>query len=1328
MTSQGRDLICIRCKWINTPDARYCAHCGEPVAPQLIAELQRIFATLTELDERIAAGQGNMSIQTLRDSLRERYLAERSAPPTAGVAAPATTPLPQPAVPAAAAATATVAPIAPIAPMTPPAMAAPAAHGPVFSWRAFIAEQAIAVMAYLGGFLLLIATLTFEVGGWQALPDLAKLAGVLGVYLIFGLLGITLRRTASLRTVSRVYLGVFALMTPLAALAVYRFELQARGFPIAGMICLAAAYAAVVYLALALRTRFVTYAYLGWAALLLSALAIPQWAQISNYWWVAVTNLVALLLLAPRALRRANVARTWLDAVEPSATQISAGAAIISGLLTALFTLSSVGGQSLGTAPSDQYAPIAAAACALIPLAAAWSWAARTFTQLADQEIVAALDWVTAASFALAAAAVATWLRASPSAFTYTITGVALAEGLAAEALRGRIRAGLRLGVQLLAIALAGYAAMLGIGVIGMGPSSVQATYLPMLAACVVGVALALLFALRGSLAGVVPWGLAGGLFLLIGVQIAFLATLPNAALYSKSDLPPDAFTQIPTLNALLTLALVALALGLAAAPTGSRLRRLRGPVEITALGGAIISANYLLGHTRFYSALLLGIFALAVLLVARFERRPIAAGVFEAIFGAIAIVVYISGNLDGLAVAATPLALALAAVALRKALGHAYAIPVFAVSLFATVTAFSQLSNNPAESTAAFSFLSLGLAAWMALAVALPLTLYALMSREQGWMGAPAFVALLSISDARTVWACAALTLALVVVGALLRQLRGRYWEIAWYGAAFAGSGLTVLMATQDAQYPDEFTVGAGLLFVAVAYAIALHERRAWLTPIAIPYALVALIFAGNLSGENVPMIVSLAIGLAFVGLGMAARLLLGRAWAPALYAIAIFGALATATRVAPYPERAGLLEAILLVFAALAFFAAMLEETPWAALAPAAFAALAALVQPDGRALLPLALGLAATAFAISRTRGAAWSLPLYGSAMVAALASVWQGRSQDAGFEVLALVTLALAAWALAALESRPDALLAAFSFAVLAVSAAGTAYGWEAWQATLAFAGLAWLIEASRLGWAALPWLHERGVAWLAGLGRTAEAQAAWRDPRRAGQRISRGAAMLVGLGAVVGGWLAPASFATQSAQTQALAVTLLSLALLLTRIGWGASGWRPALYLAGEALALAISVELRWFGADNPQAWIIAPGSAQIIIGALLPADHRIRPPAWLAQALSVAGALILTLPTLGQSITEPSDWQWRYALLLAVEALALTLLAVGLRNRILALTGSAFVGVAAVRGAIIAVQQNLPVPIVIGVFALLLMGLATWLSLRARRISHTPSP
>ncbi|HEX8994826.1 MAG TPA: zinc ribbon domain-containing protein [Ktedonobacterales bacterium] len=1323
MASQGRAVICARCGRANTPINRYCATCGEPIDPRLIADLQRDYTVLTALDAQIAQGLGSATVESLRDTIRERYLAQRR-------------PLGQPA-PAATAAAATAAaahtlpeatpaeqpqpwPTPPVAPVAPVAPAQP--HGPVFSWRAFIAEQAIAVMAYLGGFLLLIATLTFEVGGWQALPDIAKLGGVLVVYVVFGLLGVSLRRVTSLRTVSRVYLGVFALMTPLAALAVYRFELQARGFSVAGMVCLAAAYAAVVYLALAARTRFITYAYLGWMALLVAALAIPSWALLSREWVFPIIAVMALLLLTPRALRQRGGAHAadWLATLELPATQISAAAAMLAAVATIVMGMQATSSTGAMTPMyPQQRAAFAAAACALVPLSAAWSWAARTFTRRVAGDLLQALDWTVAATVALAASAVAVWLHAHSAGFAYTLTAVALLEGLAAEGVRWRApaRTGLRIGVQILGAVLVGGAAL--------SAASIPPPNTPLLVACVAGVTLGLLAALRGSLAGVIPWGLMAGIFTLIGAQTAFSASVPADTLYARADRLPDALAQLPTLYGLLALALVGVGLGLRAAPLGSRLRRLRVAVQISALVAAGIASIALTGHTREYAALHLGVFALVALVVARVERRPVAAGVFVGIFGAAGALSFILANANVAALVALPVALAIATLALRRWLGRAYSLPIYSVTLLATMVAFAQIKIGTPDAEA---FAALGWAGWMALAVAFLLTIDALISQAPLWMIAPALVALMSALDARNLWPAVTLALALAAAGALLRRTRGAGWEAAWHGAAVVASALALTLAQQGDQASPTRTLGLALLFAVVAYLVAWQERLPWLTATLAPYALVALWQAGALPiSADGRLATTLGVAVLFTIAGMLARWRLGRAWALALYAIATIGIVFTALRVTPYPQRAGLLEAILLGFAALAYLAALLEETPWAALAPAILAAAAAFAQPDGRALLPLALALAAAAFAVSRTRGAAWALPLYTATIVAAVAAAWQGRAQAPGFEVAALVTLALAAWLLAALESRGDALLVAFVFATLAVSAAARAFAWDAWLATLAYAALAWAFELSGAGWARIPWLQERSGVWIAPLGRTAESRAAWRNPRRAGQRISRGAAALVAVGVVIGGLFAPHAFTTYGAQTQALAVALLSLAALLTRIGWGA-GWRPALYLAGEALALCVSWELRWLGAHNIQAWILAPGSAQLIIGALLPADRRLRPPAWVAQTFSVVGAMTLLLPTLGQSMTEAPDWQWRYALLLAVEALALTLLAVGLRNRILALTGSAFVGVAAIRGAIIAVQQNLPAPLVIGVVALALMGLATWLSLRARHMQqHSPT-
>ena len=160
-------------------------------------------------------------------------------------------------------------------------------------------------------------------------------------------------------------------------------------------------------------------------------------------------------------------------------------------------------------------------------------------------------------------------------------------------------------------------------------------------------------------------------------------------------------------------------------------------------------------------------------------------------------------------------------------------------------------------------------------------------------------------------------------------------------------------------------------------------------------------------------------------------------------------------------------------------------------------------------------------------------------------------------------------------------------------------------------------------------------------------------------------------------------------------------------------------FRLALYGAGELVALAITWEARWLGADNLQAFVLAPGSYQLLIGALLPADDHLDNPERLAQAASLVGTLILLLSTLAQSLA--SEPNWVYALALAVEALVIVGVGVGTHSRMLVVAGSAFVGLAAIRGAILAIQSGLPIPLVIGVLAVLLMGVATWLSLRARR-------
>lgn len=1311
--SKAASLVCTRCQWSNPAGTQYCQRCGEPVSPGLLRDLQSQYDTLKALDAAIETGGGQLTITELRRQVLARYTAMRAARPAAGaaaagadvamgVAAPVTVPLSARAQAA--------------EPVRAPAPAAAVHHGPVFSWRAFIADQAIAVMAYLGGFLLLIATLTFEVGGWRALPDQAKLAGVTTVYLIFGLLGIGLRRVAILRTVSRVYLGVFALMTPLAALAVYLFALQAQGISQIGMVCLASAYAAIVYVALAARTRFVTYAYLGWAALLVAIMAIPAWAQAPEEWWLTAMTLTALGLLAPRAqaARRPEGIVAWLSR---PAMWLSAGASTLAALIAVplLFVqiMSNTSSQSPGGLDSSPRLAMAITAIGLTALALAWSWTLRTLGRPVRWELLWLVDWLVAAFAAMATVSVAFALGADARAMTYTLAGTALAEGVIAVAIRWIYQQrGLRVGIQALTIALSLIGALYALPLFSPNYAFI--------AVCAVGLTLGVLFALNGPKATLIGWGLVGGFFTLMIAPPVFEVITPTALLSATDDMWPHALWQAPSLYAALAIGLgcVGVALGVAS-PAQSRARVLRISVYVTALSEAGFGATKLMGHTGLYSALILGVGAIAILTVGRIERRPVYAAIPAAIMGSIGAIVFVIGSSNALIIGILAPILALAGLAVYLQIGRAYALPVNVVTIIATVAAFVRLLSPPDGLPAGLAQSPLGYGGLMALAVAALMAVAALRERSALWLIAPALMALLSVFAASDLWPLVVVTLALVAAGALCRWRRGPGWGAAWHGAALAASVFTIGYTLAGAHGGPGRSVALALVFMVVAWLVAWQERLPWLTAIAAPYALVALWRVGALPLDDrakLGLTVALALGLA--GIGALARARLGRPWALAWYGMAVAGSLLTLPRMTPYPDQAGLQEAILLVYAAVAFGVALLEDSSWAVLAPALYAAGAAFVQADGRALLPLALGLAAAAFGVSRLRGARWALPLYGAAMVAAVASSWQSQATPT-FEPVALATLALAAWLLAALESRPDAILIAVIFAALAIPAAGHALDWPAWGTEMAFASLAWVVSLSGFGWARLPWLRERSGSWLASFARSPEAQTAWRDPREAGRRVSRVAALVIGAGAALGGALAPDAFATGQAQTEVVAVALLSLTGLLVFEG-ARTGWRVALYLAGETAALFVTWELRWFGADNPQAWILAPGSAQIIIGALLPADKRLRPPAWLGQAFSVAGALILTLPTLTQSVTEPEQSQWVYALLLASEALALTLLAVGLRNRTLALTGSALVGVAAIRGAILAVSQNLPIPLVIGVVALALMGLATWLSLRSR--------
>src|SRR5215468_2422823 len=159
----GPPLICARCGHVSPPGTPYCPVCGEAIDPQLVTTLRWLYTSLGDLNDRIARGEGGRTLTQLRDDYHERYMELRAAPvPTLQPTATTATTVAPPAATAPGAARAAAPLAAPAyatpgaAPLpSPAAVPPPVPPRPAFSWRAFLAEQAIAIMAYMGGFLLL---------------------------------------------------------------------------------------------------------------------------------------------------------------------------------------------------------------------------------------------------------------------------------------------------------------------------------------------------------------------------------------------------------------------------------------------------------------------------------------------------------------------------------------------------------------------------------------------------------------------------------------------------------------------------------------------------------------------------------------------------------------------------------------------------------------------------------------------------------------------------------------------------------------------------------------------------------------------------------------------------------------------------------------------------------------------------------------------------------------------------------------------------------------------------------------------------------------------
>jgi hypothetical protein len=152
----------------------------------------------------------------------------------------------------------------------------PAQRGGKPGLREFLAERSILILSYIGAFLLIVATLLFELSAFSAVDSTARFAGVLVLNLVFSLAGWICFRLPAMRLVGRTYIAIAALMVPLTIAAAWVFlVLEQHGLSRDLTIVIGGAACALLYGALAVSLESE-----GYAGLSLVAMAIAWGAGV----------------------------------------------------------------------------------------------------------------------------------------------------------------------------------------------------------------------------------------------------------------------------------------------------------------------------------------------------------------------------------------------------------------------------------------------------------------------------------------------------------------------------------------------------------------------------------------------------------------------------------------------------------------------------------------------------------------------------------------------------------------------------------------------------------------------------------------------------------------------------------------------------------------------------------------------------------------------------------------------------------------------------------------------------------------------------------------
>jgi hypothetical protein len=177
----------------------------------------------------------------------------------------------------------------PAAPMPP----SPAAPG--MSLREIFAEHSVLILAALGAFLLVVATVLFELYGTVGLGGGVRLGAVVALNVIFATAGYLANRQERLRSVGSIYIALAAVLLPLVGIAAWTFlDLGAHGITVDQALAVTATACALVYGSLARRLGLRAYGEMAGAAVLVASWGLS--GAIAGHHWrslgLAVTPLV----------------------------------------------------------------------------------------------------------------------------------------------------------------------------------------------------------------------------------------------------------------------------------------------------------------------------------------------------------------------------------------------------------------------------------------------------------------------------------------------------------------------------------------------------------------------------------------------------------------------------------------------------------------------------------------------------------------------------------------------------------------------------------------------------------------------------------------------------------------------------------------------------------------------------------------------------------------------------------------------------------------------------------------------------------------------------